>query len=220
MAFLDSVGDVFTGLSAGAKAASGVSGLLTSYGASESSKAQGIYQAALYEMQAFDTLRLAGIRADQDQRYAAVQAGRKLLQSEFEALNYKIAGNQLLRNMRRTNAAVRARAAASGVSAFSGSAASVQDENTRNTYFDVGMADLNMLTARVLGFEDALAMYGAGKGQADMTLEAAETQARQFRTAGRFAERSGGLLGNVQLGQGIQNFLATAPDITKMFKGG
>ena len=218
MAVLDTIGQVFTGLSQGAQAASGVAGLLNSYASSQASRAQGIYQAGLYEVQALDTLRLAAIRADQDQRYAAVQAGRKLLQSEFEALNYKIAGNQLLRNMRRTNAAVRARAAASGVSAFSGSAASVQDANIRNTYFDVGMTDLNMLAARVLGFEDALNMYGAGKQQADLTMNAAETQARQYRTAARFAEASGGLMGNVQLGQGIQNFLSTAADPVQIFR--
>jgi len=218
MAVLDTVGKVFTGFSQGAQAASGVSGLINSYASSQASRAQGIYQAGLYEVQALDTLRLANIRADQDRRYAAVQAGRKLLQSEFEALNYKIAGNSLLRNLRRTNAAVRARAAASGVSAFSGSAATVQDANVRSTYFDVGMTDLNALAARVLGFEDALNMYGAGQQQADMTLDAAETQARQYRTAARFAESSGGLMGNVQLGQGIQNFLNTAVDPVQIFR--
>ncbi len=36
----------------------------------------------LYEVQAIDTLRLAQIRTDQDQKYAAIQAGRKLLSAE------------------------------------------------------------------------------------------------------------------------------------------
>jgi len=190
-------------------AVSSVAGLATSYASAQSSRAQGIYQNAMYQMQALDTLRLAGIRADQEERYAAIQAGRKLKAAEFEALNFKIAGNNLLRNLQRTNAAVRARAAANGVDINTGSAAMVQDYNTKTSYQDIGITDLNALMARVLGFEDALNIYAAGKQQADFTREAADRQARELRTAGRFAETSGGLLGNVQLAQGVQNFANT-----------
>jgi hypothetical protein len=77
--------------------------------ASASAKqAAAFYQQGLYEVQAIDTLRLAQIRTDQDQKYASIQAGRKLLQAEQQARNYQMAGNTLLRNMERTNAAVRA----------------------------------------------------------------------------------------------------------------
>lgn len=191
-------------------AASSVAGLATSYAASQTSRAQGIVQGAMYDIQAMDTLRLAGIRADQEERYAAIQAGRKLKQAEFEALNFKIQGNSLLRNLQRTNAAVRARAAANGVDINTGSVTAVQDYNVRGTYQDVGITDLNGLMARVLGFEDALNIYAAGKQQADFTREAADTQARELRTAGRFARTTGGLLGNAQLAQGFLNLTNTA----------
>ena len=73
-------------------------------------QAAAYYQQGMYEVQAIDTLRLAQIRTDQDQKYASIQAGRKLKQAEMQALNYTIAGNTLLRGMERANAAVRARA--------------------------------------------------------------------------------------------------------------
>jgi len=190
-------------------AVSSVAGLATSYASSQASKAQGIYQNAMYQMQALDTLRLAGIRADQEERYAAIQAGRKLKAAEFEALNYKIQGNTLLRNLQRTNAAVRARAAANGVDINTGSVSAVQDYNTKASYQDIGVTDLNGLMARVLGFEDSLNIYAAGKQQADLTRDAADRQARELRTAGKFAETSGGLLGNAQLALGVQNFANT-----------
>lgn len=172
-------------------------------------QAAAYYQQGMYEVQAIDTLRLAQIRTDQDQKYASIQAGRKLKQAEMQALNYTIAGNTLLRGMERANAAVRARAAANGTVAGEGSAASVQAANVGATYRDVGVTNLNALTARILGYEDASAMMLAAKEQADLTMNAAETQAKQLRMAGEFAVKSGGLLSGVSFGEGVLRFAQT-----------
>ena len=172
-------------------------------------QAAGYYQQAMYEVQAIDTLRLAQIRTDQDQKYASIQAGRKLKQAEMQALNYTIAGNTLLRGMERANAAVRARAAANGIVAGEGSAASVQAANVGATYRDVGVTNLNALTARILGYEDASAMVLAAKEQADLTMNAVETQAKQMRLAGEFAAKSGGMLSGISFGEGVLRFAQT-----------
>lgn len=203
------LGPGFNALQTGLNAAAPYLQLASSITAAGAQKTAAIYQQGLYEVQAIDTLRLAQIRTDQDQKYAAIQAGRKLLSAERQALNYTIQGNTLLRGMERTNAAVRARAAANGVVYNEGSAASVQLANVGATYRDVGMSNLNALTARILGFEDAGAMILASKEQADLTMSAAEAQASQMRLAGQFAVDSGGLLSNATLLQGGMNFAQT-----------
>jgi len=202
-------GSAFTGLQTGLNAAAPYLQLASAITSAGAQKTAAIYQQGLYEVQAIDTLRLAQIRTDQDQKYAAIQAGRKLLSAERQALNYTIQGNTLLRGMERSNAAVRARAAANGIVYNEGSAASIQAANVGATYRDVGMSDLNALTARILGFEDAGAMILAAKEQAELTMSAAEAQASQLRLAGQFAVDSGGLLSNATLLQGGLNFAQT-----------
>lgn len=199
----------FTGLQTGMNAASPYLALASAVTAAGAQKTAAIYQQGLYEVQALDTLRLAQIRTDQDQKYATIQAGRKLLSAERQALGYTIQGNTLLRGLERTNAAVRARAAANGIVYNEGSAAGIQAANVGAVYRDVGMSDLNALTARILGYEDAGAMILASKEQADLTMNAAETQASQMRLAGKFAVESGGLLSNATLLQGGMNFAQT-----------
>jgi hypothetical protein len=202
-------GSAFTGLQTGLNAAAPYLQLASAITSAGAQKTAAIYQQGLYEVQAIDTLRLAQIRTDQDQKYAAIQAGRKLLSAERQALNYTIQGNTLLRGMERSNAAVRARAAANGIVYNEGSAASIQAANVGATYRDVGMSDLNALTARILGFEDAGAMILASKEQAELTMSAAEAQASQLRMAGQFAVDSGGLLSGATLLQGGLNFAQT-----------
>lgn len=202
-------GSAFTGLQTGLNAAAPYLQLASAITSAGAQKTAAIYQQGLYEVQAIDTLRLAQIRTDQDQKYAAIQAGRKLLSAERQALNYTIQGNTLLRGMERSNAAVRARAAANGIVYNEGSAASIQAANVGATYRDVGMSDLNALTARILGFEDAGAMILAAKEQAELTMSAAEAQASQLRLAGQFAVDSGGLLSGATLLQGGLNFAQT-----------
>jgi hypothetical protein len=200
---------VFSAVQGGLNAAAPYLGLASAITQAGAQKTAAIYQQGLYEVQAIDTLRLAQIRTDQDQKYAAIQAGRKLLSAERQALNYTIQGNSLLRTMERTNASVRARAAANGIVYNEGSSAAVQAANVGATYRDVGMSNLNALTARILGFEDAGAMILAAKEQADLTMSAAEAQANQMRLAGKFAVDSGGLLSGATLLQGSLNFAQT-----------
>ena len=203
------LGPAFNALQTGLNSAAPYLQLATAITSAGAQKTAAIYQQGLYEVQAIDTLRLAQIRTDQDQKYAAIQAGRKLLSAERQALNYTIQGNTLLRGMERSNAAVRARAAANGIVYNEGSAASIQAANVGATYRDVGMSDLNALTARILGFEDAGAMILASKEQAELTMSAAEAQASQLRLAGQFAVDSGGLLSGATLLQGGLNFAQT-----------
>lgn len=199
----------FNALTTGMNSAAPYLQLATAITSAGAQKTAAIYQQGLYEVQAIDTLRLAQIRTDQDQKYATIQAGRKLLSAERQALNYTIQGNTLLRGMERTNAAVRARAAANGIVYNEGSAAGIQISNVGATYRDVGMSDLNALTARILGYEDAGAMILASKEQAELTMSAAQAQASQMRLAGQFAVDSGGLLSNATLLQGGMNFAQT-----------
>ena len=206
---LSFAGDIFGGIQSGVGAAAPYANLFLAQAQASARQAGAYYQQGLYEVQAIDTLRLAQIRTDQDQKYSSIQAGRKLQQAEMQARNYQMAGNTLLRNMEATNAAVRARAAANGIAYGEGSAAAVQRANVQATYRDVGITDLNALTARILGFEDAGAMILAAKEQADLTMSAAEAQAKQLRLAGDFAVRSGGLLADVALVEGTLDFAKT-----------
>lgn len=180
----------------------GVAGLISAYGQAEAQKAQGIQNQTAYLLQARDSLAIAGVRAEMDMLYSAIQAGRTLKKAEIEAQNYTIAGNTLLKNMRATNAAMRARAAASGVAYGEGSAAAIQRENVAATMRDVGIADLNALTARVLGFEDAAAMFQSTEMQNTLNMFAAGRQAGQYTQAGTAAREQAGLLAGFTLAEG------------------
>lgn len=193
----------------GIGAVSPFTGLLMADAAAARQQASAYYTQGLYSVQAADTLRLAQLRTDQDRKYAAIQAGRKMLQADQTARNYQIAGNTMLRAMERTNATVRARAAASGVAYNQGSALGVQLANVEATYRDVGLSDLNALTARLLGFEDASAMLLAAEQQTELTMTAAEAQARQMELAGEFAVQSGGLMASATLQTGLMDFAKT-----------
>lgn len=182
--------------------AMGVAGLIGAYGAAEAQKAAAINQQTSYLLQARDTLAVAEVRSDMAEQYATIQAGRTIKRAEIEAQNYTIAGNSLLKNMRATNAAMRARAAASGVVLGEGSVQAVQTENVAATMRDVGIADLNALTARVMGFEDATAMLQSTDMQNMLNLYSARSQADQLSFAGSAARRSGGILAGATLSQG------------------
>lgn len=185
-------------------------GLLNAYGASQAQMAQAINQQTAYLVQARDTLAVAEVRADMAETYAAVQAGRALRRADMEAQNYTIAGNTLLKNMRRANAAARARAAAAGVAFGEGSAAGIQRENVAATMRDVGIADLNALTARVLGFEDATAMLQSTEYQNYLNLFQARRGAGQLESAAATTRRTGGLLAGATLTEGLSTFGRTA----------
>jgi hypothetical protein len=173
----------------------GGAGLIAAYGEAQAQAAAGIQQQTGYLLQARNTLAIAEVNSQYSQQYATIQAGRIIKKSEIEARNYEIAGNTLLKNMRATNASIRARAAASGVVLGEGSFQGVQNENVRNTMMDVGIADLNSLTARVLGFEDATAMIQSSEVQNTLNLFSAKQQSGQYEQAGTASRRTGGLMG-------------------------
>jgi hypothetical protein len=177
----------------------GIAGVIGAYGESQAQKAAAINQQTSYLLQARDTLAVAEVRADMSEQYSTIQAGRTIKKAEIEAQNYQIAGNSLLKNMRATNAAIRARAAASGVVLGEGSVQAVQRENVAATMRDVGISDLNALTARVLGFEDASAMMESTDYQNILNLYSARSQAGQLSFAGSSARKTGGILANATL---------------------
>jgi len=177
----------------------GIAGAIGAYGESEAQKAAAINQQTSYMLQARDTLAVAEVRADMSEQYATIQAGRTVKKAEIEAQNYQIAGNTLLKNMRATNASMRARAAASGVVLGEGSVAAVQRENVAATMRDVGISDLNALTARVMGFEDASAMLQSTDYQNMLNLYSARSQAGQLSFAGSAARKTGGILSGATL---------------------
>ena len=177
----------------------GVAGLIGAYGASEAAKAAAINQQTSYLLQARDTLAVSQVRAEFSEQYATIQAGRTLKRADMEAQNYTIAGNTLLKNMRATNASIRARAAASGVVLGEGSFQNVISQNVENVLRDVNIADLNALTAQVLGFEDASAMMQSTDIQNTLSLYSAGSQAGQYTFAGSAARRAGGILAGATL---------------------
>jgi hypothetical protein len=186
-----------------------VAGLISAYGQSQATQAAAIQTQTANLVAARDALVVAGVRADMSEQYARIQSGRILKKAELEAQNYTIAGNQLLKNLRSTNASIRARAAASGVAYGEGSAQAVQNENTRNVQNDVAIADLNALTARVYGFEDATALIQSTEYQNFLNNYTAQRQAGQYEMAGNAARSQGGLLSNYQLASGGLNFART-----------
>lgn len=185
------------------------SGLLTGIGTGMAQEAAAINQQTGYMVNAINTLAIANVRADQEERYAAIQAGRILKRAENESLNYKMAGNALIRNLEKVNATARARAAANGVAFNEGSAAFVQDANARATFRDVGLTDYNALMARVLGFEDATSMLDNAEIQAQITRAGAKLQAGQYQTAASASRATGGLLAGASLTESIVKFSKT-----------
>ncbi len=184
-------------------------GMIGAYGAAQAQKAAAIQQQTSFLLQARDNLAVAEVRAEMSDQYAQIQAGRLLKKAELESQNYKIAGNTLLRNLRATNANMRARAAASGISFGEGSAAAVQRENVRNVMMDVDVLELNALTAQVLGFEDAAAMIQSTEYQNFLNIFAAQRQAGQFEQAGKAAREQGGLLAGATLSKGATDVAQT-----------
>ena len=191
--------------------ATSAAGLFGSIGSAYASKAEGYLQQAGYAMQARQNLELAGLRADKEVEYADLQFKRKQFQTQLEQVNYKIQANSLLSNLRRTNAAVRARAAANGMDIGGGSAMAVQTQNVMDIYRDVSFVNLSALTARVFGLEDATQILRAGYDSAFYEREAAIRGAEVSGQAGSAAVRRGGLLAGAQLLEGGLNFAQTFP---------
>lgn len=177
----------------------GAAGLLNAYASGQAAKSAAIWQQTSYLLQSRNALAIAEIRGDYDEQYAMIQAGRTLKKAEIEATNYKMAGNQILKNVRNANSAARARAAANGVQLGSGSIEAVQRENTAAGLRDVAVSDLNALAAKVFGFEDASAMIESSQIQNIMNKYAAATNSQQMEMAGAAGVKQAGLLSNAKL---------------------
>jgi len=186
-----------------------VSGLVGSIGEAYAQKAQAIQTQTANLLQANDTLFIQQVQAQQSDLYNMVQVGRKLEAYKREALGYQLMGNNIARDMRKANASARARAAASGVAFGEGSAAAVQQENINQAMMDIGVADMNALSALVFGFEDVTAMMESTKTQNMLNEYAAERQASQYRMAGSAARSTGGLLAGQTLLEGGIEFART-----------
>jgi hypothetical protein len=188
-----------------------LAGLVSSIGAGYAAQAQGYMQQAGYAVQAQENLRMAGLRADKEVEYAELQAGRKQFQTQLEQLNYKVQANNLLSDLRKTNAAARARAAANGVAYGGGSAMAVQQQNVAGTFRDVGMVEFSALVSRVFGMEDATNILKAGYDSAFYEREAALANARSLQKSGQIAAAQGGLLAGAKLVEGGIEFAKTFP---------
>jgi hypothetical protein len=191
--------------------AAAVSGLISGIASAYSQQAAGYYQQAGYAVQAQENLRLAGLRADKVVEYGEAAYERNLLKIEYETLNYKIQANTLLKGLRQANATALARGYASGVVGTQGSIEGIRGVNVREVYQDVGISDLNAMTARILGLEDATAMLQASYDNAFYEREAAIANASTLDRTGQIAVESGGLLSGIQVQQSISNFAMTYP---------
>lgn len=188
-----------------------VSGLVAGIGAAYSQQAAGYYQQAGYAVQAQEALRMAGLRADKAAEYGEAAFKRNLLKIEYDTLNYKIQANTLIKGLRQANAAALARGYASGVVATQGSIGGVRGANVREVYQDVGITDLNAMTARILGLEDATSLLKQSYDMAFYEREAAIANASTLRKAGGIARETGGLLAGAELMKATTGFAMNYP---------
>jgi hypothetical protein len=182
------------------------SGLIAGIGAAYAQQASGFYQAAGYSIQAQENLRLAGLRADKVVEYGEAAFKRNLMKIEYDSINYKIQANTQLAQLRKANATALARGYASGVVATEGTYGGIRGANVRAAY-----QDLNAMTARILGFEDATAMLQSSYDSAFYDREAAIANSRTAQRTGDIAIKSGGLMAGVQLATSATNFAMTFP---------
>jgi hypothetical protein len=187
------------------------SGLIAGIGAAYSQQAAGYYQQAGYAVQAQEALRMAGLRADKAVEYGEAAFKRNLLKIEYDTLNYKIQANTLIKGLRQANAAALARGYASGVVATQGSIGGVRGANVREVYQDVGITDLNAMTARILGLEDATSLLKQSYDMAFYEREAAIANASTLRKAGGIARETGGLLAGAELMKATTGFAMNYP---------
>jgi hypothetical protein len=188
-----------------------LAGAVSSVGAAYANKAEGYLRQAGYAVQAQESLRMAGLRADKEVEYAELQAARKQFQTRLEQMNYEVQISSMMTDLRRVNAAARARGAANGVDYGSGSAMAIQMQNVAGTFRDVGIVQLSSLISRVFGMEDATNILRAGYDSAYYERESAIANARTLQRSGQAAVAQGGLLAGAQLVQGGMRFAETFP---------
>ena len=187
------------------------SGLIAGIGAAYAQQAAGYYQSAGYSIQAQENLRLAGLRADKVVEYGEAAFKRNLMKIEYDSINYKIQANTQLAQLRKSNATALARGYASGVVATEGTYGGIRGANVRAAFQDISITDLNAMTARILGYEDATAMLQSSYDSAFYDREAAISNSRTAQRTGDIAVKSGGLMAGVQLATSATNFAMTFP---------
>jgi hypothetical protein len=187
------------------------SGLVAGVGAAYAQQAAGYYQSAGYSIQAQENLRLAGLRADKVVEYGEAAFKRNLMKIEYDSINYKIQANTQLAQLRKANATALARGYASGVVATEGTYGGIRGANVRAAFQDISITDLNAMTARILGYEDATAMLQSSYDSAFYDREAAISNSRTAQRTGDIAVKSGSLMAGVQLATSATNFAMTVP---------
>lgn len=188
-----------------------LSGLISGVAAGYAQQASGFYQQAGYALQAQENLRMAGLRADKVVEYGEASFKRNLMKIEYEAINYKIQANAQLAQLRRANATALARGYASGVVATEGTYGGIRASNVRQAFQDISITDLNAMTAKILGLEDATALLQSSYDSAFYDREAAIVNAGTLQRTGDIAAKSGGLMAGVQLAKSTTDFAMTFP---------
>ena len=113
-----------------------------------------------------------------------MKARNEEIKGRIDAVNYKMQGTEILKNMEKAMAASTARTAAGGLNPY----ASGESADLINTYsLNVGIGD-----------------SGLARTNAMLALDASKRNASQFRTAGKYAVKYGTLaaIGNTMAGVG------------------
>ena len=128
---------------------------------------------------------VAQVRSSQaEQVQYEMKARNEEIKGRIDAVNYKMQGAEILKNMERAMAASTARTAAGGLNPY----ASGESADLINTYsLNVGIGD-----------------SGLARTNAMLALDASKRNASQFRTAGKYAVQYGTLaaIGNTMAGVG------------------
>ena len=130
---------------------------------------------------------MAKVRSAQaDQVQYEMKARNEEIKGRIDAVNYKMQGTEILRNMERAMAASTARSAAGGLNPF----ASGESADLINTYsLNVGIGD-----------------SGLARTNAMLALDASKRNASQFRSAGKYAVQYGTLAAVADFGTSLASF--------------
>ena len=130
---------------------------------------------------------IAQIRSAQaDQVQYEMKARNEEIKGRIDAVNYKMQGSEILRNMEKAMAASTARTAAGSLNPY----ASGESADLINTYsLNVGIGD-----------------SGLARTNAMLALDASKRNASQFRTAGKYAVQYGTLAAVADFGTSLSSF--------------
>ena len=138
---------------------------------------------------------IAQIRSAQaDQVQYEMKARNEEIKGRVDAVNYKMQGTEILRNMEKAMAASTARSAAGGLNPF----ASGESADLINTYsLNVGIGD-----------------SGLARTNAMLALDASKRNASQFRSAGKYAVQYGTLAAVADFGTSLASFKGIGGETT------